>query len=86
VTDEAEQLSALTNPHSPGKDRVNGVLRNLPEFQKAFGCVAETQWSAVLLAGFGNWDASPVGVWFHPAEDLKALDWSDGGTDRSRLR
>jgi putative endopeptidase len=34
VTDEAARLSALTNPHSPGKDRVNGVLQNLPEFQK----------------------------------------------------
>jgi putative endopeptidase len=38
VTDEAARLSALTNPHSPGKDRVNGVVQNMPEFQKAFGC------------------------------------------------
>jgi len=38
VTGEAARLSALTNPHSPGKDRVNGVLQNLPEFQKAFAC------------------------------------------------
>jgi endothelin-converting enzyme/putative endopeptidase len=38
VTDEAARLSALTNPHSPGNDRVNGVVRNMPEFQKAFGC------------------------------------------------
>jgi endothelin-converting enzyme/putative endopeptidase len=29
---------ALTNPHSPGKNRVNGVVQNMPEFQKAFGC------------------------------------------------
>jgi predicted metalloendopeptidase len=26
----------LTDPHSPGQYRVNGVLRNLPEFQAAF--------------------------------------------------
>ena len=38
VTDEAARLSALTNPHSPGKDRVNGVVQNMPEFQKAFAC------------------------------------------------
>jgi endothelin-converting enzyme/putative endopeptidase len=38
ITDEAARLSALTNPHSPGRDRVNGVLQNMPEFQKAFGC------------------------------------------------
>jgi endothelin-converting enzyme/putative endopeptidase len=29
-----------TNPHSPGKYRVNGVVQNMPEFQKAFGCKA----------------------------------------------
>jgi putative endopeptidase len=28
------------DPHSPGKWRVNGVVRNMPEFQKAFGCKA----------------------------------------------
>jgi predicted metalloendopeptidase len=38
VTDEAARLMALTNPHSPGKNRVNGVVQNMPEFQKAFGC------------------------------------------------
>jgi endothelin-converting enzyme/putative endopeptidase len=29
-----------TNPHSPGKYRVNGVVQNMPEFQKAWGCKA----------------------------------------------
>ncbi len=32
------RLSAATNPHSPGFARINGVVSNLPEFQKAFGC------------------------------------------------
>ena len=31
---------ALTNPHSPGKYRVNGLVINMPEFQKAFACKA----------------------------------------------
>jgi putative endopeptidase len=32
------RVSALTNPHSPGYARINGVVSNLPEFQKAFSC------------------------------------------------
>lgn len=38
IRDEQSRLYAQTNPHSPGKWRVNGVLSNMPEFQKAFGC------------------------------------------------
>jgi putative endopeptidase len=30
----------LTNSHSPGKWRVNGVVQNMPEFQQAWGCKA----------------------------------------------
>lgn len=37
---EAARLRAQTDPHSPGPDRVNGVLQNMPEFQKAFSCQA----------------------------------------------
>lgn len=32
------RANAITNPHSPGKYRINGVVVNIPEFQKAFGC------------------------------------------------
>jgi putative endopeptidase len=40
--DRAENLrvSAITNPHSPGFARINGVVSNMPEFQKAFSCKA----------------------------------------------
>ncbi|HLH07249.1 MAG TPA: M13 family metallopeptidase [Terriglobales bacterium] len=40
VTPENSRLRAFTDPHSPGKYRVNGVVSNSAEFQKAFGCKA----------------------------------------------
>ena len=35
---EALRLQVQTNEHSPPEFRVNGVIRNMPEFQKAFAC------------------------------------------------
>ncbi len=32
------RVKALTDPHSPGKYRVNGLVVNMPEFEKAFSC------------------------------------------------
>jgi endothelin-converting enzyme/putative endopeptidase len=34
------RANAITNEHSPGKYRVNGLVVNIPEFQQAFGCKA----------------------------------------------
>ncbi|HEX3374339.1 MAG TPA: M13 family metallopeptidase [Edaphobacter sp.] len=34
------RVSAITNPHSPGFARINGVVSNMPEFQHAFSCKA----------------------------------------------
>ena len=38
VRPERARMLAQTNPHSPGRERVNGVVSNMPEFQKAFSC------------------------------------------------
>ncbi len=35
---EVARLLAQTNPHAPGRYRVNGVVSNMPEFQQAFSC------------------------------------------------
>jgi putative endopeptidase len=35
---EAARMRAMTDPHSPGMWRTNGVVINMPEFQKAFSC------------------------------------------------
>lgn len=37
---ESIRLQAQTDPHSYRKYRVNGVVQNMPEFGKAFGCKA----------------------------------------------
>jgi endothelin-converting enzyme/putative endopeptidase len=34
------RMKALTDPHSPGAYRVNGVVVNMPEFERAFSCRA----------------------------------------------
>jgi putative endopeptidase len=37
---ENERVQALTDPHSPGFARINGVVSNMPEFANAFSCKA----------------------------------------------
>ena len=37
---ETLRVQAITDPHSPGFARINGVVSNLPQFQKAFSCKA----------------------------------------------
>ncbi len=37
-TDQYARVAAKTDPHSPGRFRVDGVVRNFDEFGKAFGC------------------------------------------------
>jgi endothelin-converting enzyme/putative endopeptidase len=38
---ERQRMLAQTNPHAPPRFRVNGVVSNMPEFQKAFSCKAD---------------------------------------------
>lgn len=35
---ENQRVHAMTDPHSPGRFRVNGLVVNMPEFEKAFAC------------------------------------------------
>jgi len=37
---EEMRLRALTDPHSPARYRINGVVVNMPEFSRAFACKA----------------------------------------------
>jgi putative endopeptidase len=37
-TEQAARQSAMTDPHSPGRWRVNGSVQNFDQFGKAFGC------------------------------------------------
>jgi endothelin-converting enzyme/putative endopeptidase len=37
---EDARSNAMLDPHSPGRYRINGVVVNMPEFSKAFGCKA----------------------------------------------
>ncbi len=39
-TDQVARMLAQNNEHSPGNYRANGVVQNMPEFQKAWGCKA----------------------------------------------
>ena len=40
VTDQEARKRVLTDPHSPGRWRVNGAVENSAAFQQAFGCKA----------------------------------------------
>jgi len=37
---ENERANAITDPHSPGRYRVNGIVSDMPQFATAFGCHA----------------------------------------------
>jgi endothelin-converting enzyme/putative endopeptidase len=43
VRPESSRSQALSNEHSPGQFRVNGVVSNMPEFQKAYNCKADAK-------------------------------------------
>ena len=53
------RANAITNPHSPGKYRINGVVINMPEFQQAFSARRGSPWCARTAAGCGSTAANP---------------------------
>jgi putative endopeptidase len=52
---EALRVYVKTNPHSPGKFRVEGPLFNMPEFVKAFGATPEE--------AKGHVNPKPINIW-----------------------
>jgi endothelin-converting enzyme/putative endopeptidase len=40
MSPQESRQRAMTDPHSPGRFRVNGTVENMPEFQKAYSCQA----------------------------------------------
>jgi putative endopeptidase len=42
-TPQSSKLRAQTDPHSPGRYRVDGVFANMPEFQQAYHCAPKTK-------------------------------------------
>ena len=37
------RVNAITDPHSPARYRINGVVVNMPEFAAAFSCKADSK-------------------------------------------
>ena len=38
---QAEEMQLKTDPHSPGKYRTNGTVKNMESFTQAWGCKAD---------------------------------------------
>ncbi|MCE7061821.1 M13 family metallopeptidase [Dyadobacter sp. CY343] len=55
TTNEALRNQIQTDPHAPAKDRINGPLPHLKEFQAAFGCTPGTK---MALA-----DSAKIMIW-----------------------
>jgi hypothetical protein len=53
-TDEIARVGGATTPLSPGRERLNGVVSNFPEFQQTFNWLAGIAIVTARSAGSGN--------------------------------
>ena len=53
-TEQSARQSAMVDPHSPGRWRVNGTVQNFDQFGKAFGCQRASRCTPNIPAESGN--------------------------------
>lgn len=54
ATPQYLSMMAQSNPHATAQARANGVVSNMPEFQRAFGCKKGQPWFGKTPAVFGS--------------------------------
>ena len=66
---EQLRMNAVTDPHSPGDGRINGIVTNMPQFAAAFQCAknapmvkAQRLQGVVMHCCGGRFSARPLDV------------------------
>ena len=72
-TEQSARQLALTDPHSPGRWRINGSVQNFDEFGKAFGCIrGQPMYPGQLLPRLVNHP------WFHSGKRrTRGAPWAE---------
>ena len=74
------RVNAITNPHSPGKYRINGVVANMPEFAEGLlRARPASRWCAPTPARSGSRAMPPtieaIAPGFFVADLARSVDW-----------